>query len=98
MHLLSFNLPTIADSISETRPSWQDSPYICALADDERHFGHVIKTENWHAYDATHSNPSSNDFKYLGEFTELEVAKSMVESAAARKSLMKAWGAGSRPS
>jgi peptide methionine sulfoxide reductase MsrB len=36
--------------------SWSNSKFVCALADSDRHLGHVIKDEKWHAYDATHLN------------------------------------------
>ena len=67
----------------DTQRSWRNSRYICALSDAERHLGHLVKTEQWHAYDATHSNGPSGGFKYLGPFTDLAVAKQAVESAVA---------------
>jgi len=61
--------------------SWRNSEHIGAFADSERHLGHVIKTEKWHAYDATHPNQASNGFKYLGPFVDLTAAMQAVESS-----------------
>ena len=64
--------------------SWRNSDHICALADHERHFGHAIKTEQWHAYDAIHPNEAWAGFKYLGSFADLAAAMRAVESAVMR--------------
>jgi hypothetical protein len=61
--------------------SWRNAKYIYALADSDRHLGHVIKTDKWHAYDATHSDEAVKGFKYLGRFVDLAAAKQAVESA-----------------
>jgi hypothetical protein len=100
MHLISFRLPNIGDSIPEATPSWQDSEEICALADSERHLGHVVKTDLWHAYDATRANLAWTDFRYLGAFADLETAKTVVESAThwINRRTMKVAAASPRPS
>jgi hypothetical protein len=64
--------------------SWRSSEHICAFADSERHLGHVIRTEKWHAYDATHPNQASDGFKYLGPFVDLASAMQAVESSVRR--------------
>jgi hypothetical protein len=69
--------------ISTAQRSWRNSRFICALADADRHLGHLIKTEKWHAYDATHLNEASTGFKYLGAFVSVAAAKRAVESAVA---------------
>ena len=84
MHLRIFRLPDLGNYEPVIPRSWRNSTDICALADSERHFGHVIKTEQWHAYDAIHSNESSKGFKYLGPFVDLAAAKQAVESAVAQ--------------
>lgn len=66
---------------STAQGSWRNTRYICALADSDRHLGHVVKTDNWHAYDATHSDDAAKGFKYLGRFVDLAAAKQAVESA-----------------
>jgi hypothetical protein len=71
------------DYIPTTEHSWRTSKFVCALSDAARHLGHLIMTEKWHAYDATHSNEASNGFKYLGTFVELADAKQAVESSMA---------------
>ena len=73
---------------------WLDSRYICALADDDRHLGHIVKTEQWHAYDATHFDEASCGFKYLGAFEERADAKMVVETSVAQKSRGKVFRAG----
>lgn len=71
------------DGGSTVQGSWRNSRYICALADSDRHLGHLIKTEQWHAYDATHLGEASKGFKYLGRFVDFAAAKQAVEMAVA---------------
>jgi hypothetical protein len=65
--------------------SWKSSEHVCAFSDDERHLGHVIKTEHWNAYDATRLNEASEGFKYLGAFVDLAAAMQAVECSVERK-------------
>jgi len=69
--------------------SWTNSNHVCALADHERHLGHVVKgqiigTDQWHAWDATHADEGSARFNYLGAFADRAEAMQAVESAVAR--------------
>ncbi len=60
--------------------AWRDSAEICALADGERHLGHIVKVAGrWHAFDATHFNEESNGFRNLGSFARVESAKEAIE-------------------
>jgi len=60
--------------------AWRDSIAICALADGERHLGHILKIgERWYAFDATHFNEESNGFRSLGSFASVASAKEAVE-------------------
>ena len=61
--------------------SWWNSELVCALADTHRHLGHLIKKEQWHGYDATHSDQALKGFNYLGAFVDLAAAKLAVEIA-----------------
>jgi hypothetical protein len=62
-----------------TAPAWRDSNSICALADGERHMGHVLKIGGrWHAFDSMHFNEESNGFRSLGSFSSLSAAKEAV--------------------
>lgn len=65
--------------------SWLDSDVVCALADSDRHLGHLIRRETgekqWYAYDATHVDEASSTFKCLGAFPDLASAKRIVELA-----------------
>lgn len=62
--------------------AWRVSAHICALADGERHMGHVVKIGGrWHAFDATHCNPAGNGFRSLGTFAAVESAQQAVEQA-----------------
>jgi hypothetical protein len=63
--------------------TWRISQYLCAFQDDERHLGHVVKTDKWHAYDATHLNLQENGIRHLGDFSDLETAKAAVETSVA---------------
>jgi hypothetical protein len=82
--------------ITTAERSWRDSDFVCALADTDRHLGHLIRTREWNAYDATRPNESSTGFKYLGAFDDLAVAKRVVELAVAEARLTRAVGAHSR--
>ena len=82
--------------ITTAERSWRDSDFVCALADTDRHLGHLIMTGEWNAYDATRPNESSTGFKYLGAFDDLAVAKRVVELAVAEARLTRAVGAHSR--
>lgn len=63
-------------------PVWRNSPAICALADGERHLGHVMKLGGrWQAFDATHFNNDSNGFQVLGTFVSLSAAKEAVSES-----------------
>jgi hypothetical protein len=64
-------------------PVWRDSRYVCALADDERHFGHILKTGDWIAFDATHPGENGAGIRQLGAFSSMESAKAAVERAIA---------------
>ncbi len=65
-------------------PVWRDSEYVCALADDERYFGHIYKYGEWHAFDATHLNDAADGLRDLGVFTSVGAAKRAVERSIAR--------------
>jgi hypothetical protein len=69
--------------ITSERAVWRVSEHCCALHDSERHLGHVVKTDKWHAYDATHINPQENGIRYVGGFSDLETAKAAVEASVA---------------
>lgn len=60
---------------------WHDSIYICALSDEERHYGHAVWDQKWQAFDATRSNDAGDGFKHLGYFDSREEAKAAVEDA-----------------
>ena len=60
---------------------WLDSELVCALADDYRHLGHLIRRKEWHAYDATQAGEKPEDFRFLGAFADLASAKQAVELA-----------------
>ena len=60
-------------------PAWRNSNSVCALADGERHLGHILKIGGrWLAYDATHFNEESNGFRSLGTFASQSAAKEAV--------------------
>lgn len=69
------------DYISTVEGSWRDSESVCALADTDRHLGHLILKDYWYAYDATQSDDNSKGFKCLGAFADLATAKQVVELA-----------------
>jgi len=60
--------------------AWRDSNSICALADDERHWGHILRIGGrWYAFDATHFNERADGFRNLGSFASLVSAREAVE-------------------
>ena len=62
-------------------PAWRDGENICALADGDRHLGHVVYTGEWEAFDGTHPNDTGNGFRRLGAFPAISIAKAAVERA-----------------
>jgi hypothetical protein len=71
-----------ASAAAQGTPAWRDSPEICALADQERHLGHIVQIGGrWFAFDATHSNEESKGFRNLGSFASMTSAKEAVELA-----------------
>src|SRR5450755_1679060 len=65
--------------------TWRISRHLCALHDSERHLGHVVKTDRWHAYDATHLNPQEDGIRYVGDFSDLEAAMLALEASLVSK-------------
>jgi hypothetical protein len=61
---------------------WYETASVCALANAERHLGHVVVTEQgYFAYDGTHTNPAGDGFNELGCFGDVMEAKAAVEEA-----------------
>lgn len=94
------------DSTTETagfNRTWSNSRHVCALSDQDRHWGHVVLTDCWHAYDAIHPDEGGSGFTYLGAFLHRSEAKHAVEASITRvetrKTSQKASGAtvGSAP-
>ena len=60
--------------------TWRNSTDICALADGERHLGHILLIGGrWFAFDATHLNEGMNGFRELGSFASQGPAREAVE-------------------
>jgi hypothetical protein len=63
-----------------TDATWRNSDAICALADGERHLGHILKIgDHWHAFDGTRMNAEMNGFRPAGCFVSIAAAKAAVE-------------------
>jgi len=61
---------------------WRDSFNICALSEEERHLGHIVrKGRFWNAFDSTHLNDARDGFRHLGSFLSVLGAKHAVEQA-----------------
>lgn len=73
--------------------AWQDERLLCFLANDERHFGHAIRADRWHAYDATKPASTGDICLYLGAFATREEAKEAVEQSISLKKLSGGYGA-----
>ena len=56
--------------------------YVCALADSERHLGHIFKVESlWVAFDGTRLAENGVGFRIIGAFPDVDSAKTAVEFA-----------------
>jgi len=64
-------------------PAWRDSPYVCTLSDNERHLGHIVKENEWIAFDATHPGDTGLGIRQLGAFSSVAAAKEAVERSVA---------------
>jgi hypothetical protein len=72
--------PETSTNSTMAAAAWRNSDSVCALADGERHLGHAIKIGGrWHAFDATHMNPDSNGFRFLGTFASVASAREAIE-------------------
>ena len=71
---------------SQAHAAWRHSASICALADGERHLGHIVQIGGrWYAFDATHFNEGSDGFRNLGSFASIVSAKEAVELSSCRR-------------
>jgi hypothetical protein len=100
MYLHLFDIPNLLsgalpDCEGAGERTWRHSQHICALSDNDRHLGHIVKTRDWHAYDATRRDETSGGFKYLGEFGDVATAMLAVEDAVARFHTYRTMHAGS---
>jgi len=67
-------------------PTWRDSPSVCALADEQRHLGHIVRAGKfWLAFDGTHCDVAGGGFRLLGSWTNTALAKRAVEMAIANE-------------
>jgi hypothetical protein len=67
---------------------WRNSVDICALADGERHLGHVLQIGGrWYAFDATQFNNESDGFRNLGSYADVVSAKEAVERSTSHEVL-----------
>ena len=64
---------------------WRDAEDICALADNDRHLGHIVNEGKWRAFDATHPNNSGDGFRDIGIFASAAEAKAAVERAVSQR-------------
>ena len=66
-------------------PAWRDGEDLCALADGDRHLGHVVNEGEWQAFDAIHPGHASHGFRHIGTFATLDAAKAAVERAISQR-------------
>lgn len=66
-------------------PAWRDGEDLCALADGDRHLGHVVNEGQWQAFDAIHPSHASYGFRHIGTFATLDAAKAAVEQAISQR-------------
>lgn len=58
---------------------WRNAKDICALADNERHLGHVVRNGQWQAFDATRLDAAESGFLHVGSFLTVNAAKEAVD-------------------
>jgi len=74
----------MSQTIGGTRSwgDWRTTGDVWALADCERHLGHVIRFESqWLAYDGTRLSENGVGFRIIGVFPDADSAKIAVELA-----------------
>lgn len=71
-------------------PVWRDAKDVCALADSDRHLGHIVNQGDWHAFDAVHPNDAGDGFRHVGVFATAEQAKAAVERSVSQPVAAKA--------
>lgn len=72
--------------LKQTQPgaaaSWRNSRNVCALSDDGRHLGHIVRAgDGWLAFDARHLSDRGSGFLSLGFFCSITTAKEAVQAA-----------------
>jgi hypothetical protein len=70
-----------AGLVNSTGPLvWRNSYGFCALVDDERHLGHVVRIDKeWCAFDGTHLNADCAGFVLIGTSRSLSGARELIE-------------------
>ncbi len=80
MWCLGFLLQT--SGAANSLPYWRIGEDVCALADSERHLGHILKVESqWIAFDGTRLSDCGVGFQVIGTFPDMKSAKIAVEFA-----------------
>jgi hypothetical protein len=59
-------------------PKWCDSESLCAVSDDDRHLGHILRARGWQAFDSTKLNETGDSYRYIGTFPNKRQAKEAV--------------------
>ena len=76
------------DSVNLQASVWRDSTDICALADGERHLGHILQIGGrWFAFDGTHFNEAMDGFRNLGSFASPGPAMEAVELSCSARTI-----------
>jgi hypothetical protein len=84
-----------ANAAAHSLPCWQIDDNVCALADFERHLGHILRVESqWIAYDGTCLAETGVGFRLIGIFPDMKSAKIAVELATVCISAAKGAAAG----
>jgi hypothetical protein len=71
-----------ANATADFLPCWRIGDDVCALADSERHLGHILRIESqWIAFDGTRLSECGVGFQVIGTFPDMKSAKIAVEFA-----------------
>lgn len=57
---------------------WQSTPDVLTVCDSERHLGHALRFDSWHAFDATKLNETGDGWMYLGVFETIIDARAAI--------------------
>lgn len=62
---------------------WHDGENSCVLREDDRYFGHAVKSKLWRVYSVSKPDTAGDQLSYLGRFKTRAEAKAALTHAIA---------------